>query len=219
MTFEIVGVTEVLFFATVGNEDDGTTVIGCSPVGNVGLVLPIVKRLLGVLVVGTVLNLPVEGLVDIDGPALSPVSFVGPTLLIDDGENDTEALGNFVDGVLDAFCGLGVDVTGSPDEGGTEVNGEGIVVDTDGALYDGDTEVNGEGIFDDTDGVDDGGTEVFNDEGVIVDADGVLVGRYVGDSVSTRSTTRLVQYTSANTALASTLSVNVSSPSNWGFFR
>lgn len=208
MTFEIVGVTEVLFVTTVGTEDDGATVIGCSPFGNVGLVLPTGKRL-GGIVVGPVLNSPVEGLVDIDGAELSPVSFVGLTLRIDDGENDTEVLGNFVDGALDALCGLGVNVTGTPDDGGTEVNDEGIFDGTDVALYDGDTEGDDEGILDDdTDGVDDGGTEGFNDEGVIVD------GRYVGDSVSARSTIRLVQTTSANTALASTLSVNVSSPSN-----
>lgn len=192
--FEIVGITESLFFVTVGTGDDDATVSGCL-VDNVGLVLPTGTRLLGEIVDGPILSSTVEGLADTDGPALPPRSFVGLIVLMDVGDDDTEALGNLVDGMLDGLCRLGIklgiNVAGLSDDGVIEVvNDEGIIVDAEGSP-------------------DDGGPELVNDEGTFVDAEGVLLGKYVGDSVSVRSTTRLVQYTSANIVLAST-----SSPSN-----
>jgi len=57
----------------------------------------------------------------------------------------------------------------------------------------------------------DGGMEL-DEEGIFVDSEGDTDGEYVGDSVSAMSTTRLVQYTSANTSSALPLSTAASPP-------
>lgn len=167
---------------------------------NDGLVLPTGKRLLGGIAVGLRLLSFVGGLVEFVGTELPPEPTVGLLLLMDDGENETEVVGNLVDGVIDALCGLGINDTGSPYDGCTEVNKVGLEVI--GSFFDGILDALSRLGICVAGSPEDGGTEERSDGLAVIDGDDLL-GKYVGESI--RSTTRLVQYTSSKIAPASTL--------------